>query len=50
MYVRDLFGLCSQGLDLQEFWILCYIKHVITGEVKEDGSHGKEGGEIGYRR
>ena len=49
MCFLDLFGLCYQGY-LQEFWILGFIKHGITGEVKDDGSHGKEGGEIGYRR
>ena len=35
---------------LQKFWILGFIKHGITGEAKDDGSHGKEGGEIVYRR
>ena len=35
---------------LQEIWILGFIKHGITREVKDDGSHGKEGGEIWYRR
>ena len=50
MYLRGLFGLCSQGLNLQEFWMLGFMKHGIIGEVKDDGSHGKEGGEIGYRR
>ena len=49
MYLRDVFGLCSKELDLQEFWISGFIKHGITGEVKADGSHGKEGGEIGYK-
>ena len=43
MYLRDLFGLCSQGLDLQEFWISGFIKHGIIGYVKDDGSHGEEG-------
>ena len=49
MYLQDLFGLCYQGY-LQEFWILDFMKHGITGEVKDDGSHGKEGREIKYRR
>ena len=35
---------------LQEFWTLGFIKHGITGEVKNDWGLGKEGGEIGYRR
>ena len=35
---------------LQVFWTLGFIKHGITGEVKDDGGRGKEGGEIGYRR
>ena len=48
MYLRDLFGLYSQGLDLQEIGILGFGKHGITGEVKADGSHGEEGGEIRY--
>ena len=35
---------------LQEFWTLDLVKHGSTGEVKDDGNHGKEGGEIGYRQ
>ena len=36
---------------LQGFWTtLDLVKHGSNGEVKDDGSHGKEGGEIGYRR
>ena len=35
---------------LQEFWTLSFVKHGSTGDGKDDESHGKEGGEIGYRR
>ena len=42
VYLWDLFGFCVQGLDLQEFLIQRFIKHGISGEVKDDGSHGKE--------
>ena len=35
---------------LHELWTLDLLKHGGTGEVKDDGSHGKEGEEIGYRR
>ena len=49
VYLRDLFGFCGQGLPrvVAELWLLGFIKHGITGEVKDDGRHGKEGQEIG---
>ena len=49
VYLRNSFGLCCQGY-LQEFWTLDLVKHGIIGEVMDDGSHRKEGGEIGYRQ
>ena len=50
MYLRDFFGLCCQGLYLHNLRILGFIKHGSIGEVKDDGSHGEEGGETGYMR
>ena len=50
VYLRDLFGLSCQGLYSQEFCILDFIKHGSIREVKDHGSHGEEGGEIGYRQ
>ena len=35
---------------LQEFRTLDFVKHPSIREVKEDGSHGEETGQIGYRR
>ena len=37
VYLWDLFGFCSQGLDLQQFWSLGLIKHGIIGSVNDDG-------------
>ena len=34
----------------RSFWTLDLVKHGRTGEVKDDGNHGKERGEIGYGR
>ena len=35
---------CTYGVHLH------FLKHGSTGEVKDHGSHGEEGGEMGYRR
>ena len=35
---------------LQEVSTLDFVTHGVTYEVKDDGSHRKEGGESGYRR
>ena len=35
---------------LQYFWLLDFVKHESIGQVTDDGSHGEEGGGIGYRR
>ena len=50
---RCTYGICLDSVVwgyqgyLQKFIILGFIKHGVTGEVKNDKSHGKEGGEIG---
>ena len=38
------------SVPMESVWILDFVKHGSTGELKDDGSHGKEGGKIGYRR
>ena len=35
---------------LQEKWTLHLVKQGSTGEVQDDGSHGREGEEVWYRR
>ena len=40
----------ANGVPSEFVSILYFVKHGSPGDVKDDGSHGKEGGEIGYRR
>ena len=45
----DFVARSCQGY-LQDLWTLGVVKNGSTGKIKDDASHGKEGGEIGYRR
>ena len=50
------YGMCLDSVAkgcqryLQEFWTLDFVKHGSICEVTDDGIHGEEAGEIGYRR